>query len=136
MARSYSEEASILDRFARLLARRPHLVTFNGKSFDWPFLLDRASISRVPIGQPLGHCDLLHAARRRYGKVLPDCRLQTLERTVCGRRRGGDIPGAEIPAAYHAYVASGDAHEMREILQHNFLDLATLADVFARLVRD
>ena len=70
--------------------------------------------------------DLLHHSRRRWGRGLPDCKLQTLERHVCGRARTGDIPGRDIPETYHEYVRTGDAWPVRNILHHNALDLITL----------
>jgi uncharacterized protein YprB with RNaseH-like and TPR domain len=133
LARSYAEEAVILRRLAELVQVRGHLVTYNGKSFDWPFVTGRAAVSLAPMPAPRLHCDLLHAARRRYRGVLPDCKLQTLERYVCGRRRTGDIPGAEIPGAYHAFVRDGDARLMRDVVHHNLLDLVTMADILAAL---
>ena len=62
-----------------------------------------------------------------------DDKLQTLEHRVCGRRRSGDIPGAEIPAAYHAFVRTGNAAEMSLIIKHNRLDLLTLAELLTKL---
>ncbi len=41
----------------------------------------------------------------------------------------GDIPGEEIPAAYHHFVRTGDARDMLTVLHHNALDLLTLADI-------
>ncbi|MFW6171353.1 MAG: ribonuclease H-like domain-containing protein, partial [Planctomycetota bacterium] len=78
-----------------------------------------------PRPEPI-HCDLLHHARRRWKDKLPDCKLQTLERYVCRRRRTADIPGREIPSAYHDFVRSGDAWLIRAVLHHNALDLVTL----------
>ena len=134
LARTYAEEAAILARFARLLDRYSHLVTFNGKSFDWPFLADRAAICRVALPPAGGHSDLLHAARRRFKRILPDCKLQTLEHHVCGRRRFGDIPGAEIPGAYHEFVRHGDARRLRDIIRHNYLDLTAMAEILGTLL--
>jgi uncharacterized protein YprB with RNaseH-like and TPR domain len=57
---------------------------------------------------------------------LPNFRLQTLERYICGRQRNGDIPGHEIPAAYHDYVRGGNLAAVEAILHHNALDLVTL----------
>ena len=136
LARSYEEEVGILRYFSRLARQRPFLVTFNGKAFDWPFLSDRATVHHVGLPDPAGHCDLLYAARRRFRAELPDCKLQTLERFVCGRRRMDDIAGSAIPAAYHAFVRTGDARQVHDIVQHNFLDLVTMADVLARLVSE
>ncbi len=81
----------------------------------------------------LFHIDLLHHSRRRWKKGLPNCKLQTLERFICGRRRTDDIPGSEIPAAYHDYVRSKDALQMRSILHHNALDLITLVQLVLRI---
>ena len=79
------------------------------------------------------HLDMLHLARRRWKKELPDCKLQTLEQRICGRFRVGDIPGSLIPAAYKDYVRTGVEREMDEILLHNAVDLVTLLDLSMRL---
>ena len=95
------------------------LVTFNGKSFDWPMVLDRSVRHRLAGKRPaaeLLHVDLLHHARRRWRRQLPDCRLQTLEQLVCRRRRSDDIPGQRIPAAYAEFVRTGFEREMDAIL--------------------
>ncbi len=134
LARNYDEEAGILARFGQLVSDRPHLVTFNGKSFDWPFVSARAAIARIEFAGLAGHCDLLHVGRRRFGDVLPDCKLQTIERYISGRQRVGDIPGRDIPAAYHGFVDSGNAFDLRDIVRHNFLDLVTLTEMIPALV--
>jgi hypothetical protein len=60
------------------------------------------------------------------------CRLQTLERTLCGFEREGDVPGFEIPDRYFRYVRTGDARPLAGVLEHNRLDLLSLALVTAR----
>ena len=45
--REYSEECSLLAALAERLAERPVLVTFNGKSFDWPLLETRYRMTRT-----------------------------------------------------------------------------------------
>ena len=78
------------------------------------------------------HFDLLHESRRVWKDVLPDCRLQTLERHVCGRFRQADIPSSEVPEAYHEFVRTENAWQIVEVLNHNLLDLVTLADLMTR----
>lgn len=133
LARDYSEESAIVARFADGFARRRLLVTFNGKSFDMPFLRMRAASTRVELPEEPPHFDLLHVCRRVWKDSLPNCKLQTLETHICRRPRYGDIPGEQIPEAYHAFVRTGDARRMVRILHHNMLDLVTMADLMVRL---
>ena len=134
LARDYSEEAAVIAFFAEVCRGKRLLVSFNGKSFDLPYVQVRAATHRVPLeNQPATHFDLLHECRRIWKDALPDCKLQTLETWVCKRPRHEDIPSAEIPEAYHQYVRTRDARDLVEILKHNMLDLVTLADLMTRL---
>jgi uncharacterized protein YprB with RNaseH-like and TPR domain len=136
LARDYSEEAAVLASLWQRIHADGVVVTFNGKSFDWPMVVDRSRRHLLFRGTrppaPV-HLDLLHAARRRWKKQLPDCKLQTLERHICGRTRTGDIPGSQIPAAYQQFVRTGFEREMDAILLHNAIDLVTLLDLAMRL---
>ena len=133
LARDYSEEAGILSAFAERLGNARMVVTFNGKSFDVPYLNNRAVATGVKLPKPQSHLDLLHESRRHYGRTVPNHKLQTLERIVCGRCREDDIPGAEIPAAYHEFVRTGNARKIGMILQHNLHDLLTMADLMHKM---
>jgi uncharacterized protein YprB with RNaseH-like and TPR domain len=158
LARDYTEERGILHQLWQTLADYDVLVTFNGKSFDWPFMLDRSVAHRVarfggpdhagrrtqlysadgPLRVPATHCDLLHMARRFWKRKhdLPNCRLQTLERFLCGSRRHGDIPGYLVGELYHRYVRSRDARHVERVLHHNTVDLLTLARLSLLMVRE
>jgi len=137
LARNYAEEPAMLYTLWQILQRRGLLLSFNGKSFDWPMVEDRSTLHRLDAAGHTRrldhHIDLLHHARRRYRRELPNCKLQTLEWYLCGRRRSDDIPGSEIPDAYHRYVRTGEPGEMRTILHHNALDLITLLQLSLRL---
>jgi hypothetical protein len=135
LARDYSEEAAILRAFAERLAGAQVLVTFNGKSFDMTLLRQRCAFHGVEVTPRLAfHLDLLHESRRRWRGSVPNCRLQTLEQHLCGRRRVGDIPGALIAEAYHTFVRSGDAKTIADILHHNLLDLLTMGELVCHLL--
>jgi uncharacterized protein YprB with RNaseH-like and TPR domain len=132
-ARDYREERALLSIWSELLNGATMIVSFNGKSFDVPVLRDRLGLHGIAAPDEPTHLDLLHHARRRWRDVLPDCRLQTLEWRICGRRRSGDIPGEEIPGVYHRFVRTGDATDILTVFHHNALDLLTLADIAVAL---
>jgi uncharacterized protein YprB with RNaseH-like and TPR domain len=136
LARDYSEESAMLATLWQRLDGVSTIVTFNGKSFDWPMVMDRTRRHLLGCGRtaaPARHVDLLHLARRRWKAHLPDCRLATLERHICGRVRTGDLPGHQIPAAYQQFVQTGFEREMDAILLHNAIDLVTMLDLAMRL---
>ena len=129
LARDYSEEAALLTCFSEGLEPTEVVVSFNGKAYDLPYIRDRCLFHGVPFRLRQHHLDLIHESRRRWRGRLPNCRLQTLERYICRRMRSGDIPGAEIPDAYHRFVQTGNAAQLRDILHHNALDLVTMAEI-------
>lgn len=134
-ARDYSEERAVTSLFMDAACGKRVLVSFNGKSFDLPYVRARAAANAVACAVPPVHFDLLHECRRVWRNVLPNCKLQTLESAICGRTRTSDIPGSEIPEAYHAFVRTQNAAQISQILKHNLLDLVTLADLMVRLPR-
>jgi len=61
--REYSEERSLLFALRERVAEHPVVVTFNGKSFDWPLLETRYRMSRkISSPTPRAHLDFLHPA--------------------------------------------------------------------------
>ena len=132
LARNYAEEAAVIMHYLDACEDKKVLVSFNGKSFDVPYVRTRAAAHGLPHPAVRAHFDLLHESRRVWKAELPDCKLQTLERHICGRVRHGDIPGSQIPDAYHAYVRTDDARDIVVVLKHNLLDLITLADLMTR----
>lgn len=138
-------ERALLSELAEWSSRAQTLVSFNGRSFDVPVIETRYLLHRLPC--PLGdlpHCDILPAARRLWrdrpaiaGPPLDEesCRLSVLERHLGGCHRVGDVPGADIPSRYFRFLRDGDARPLAAVLEHNRLDLISLALVTARILR-
>jgi uncharacterized protein YprB with RNaseH-like and TPR domain len=127
LAQDYAGETAVLEAAAPLLAAEC-LVTYNGRSFDWPFLADRRRLHRLaPLPAPTRHLDLLLTARRLYRGILPSCGLDNVEREVLGLERRGEIPGSLIPELYHRAVAEGNLNLLVPVLHHNLVDLVSLA---------
>jgi uncharacterized protein YprB with RNaseH-like and TPR domain len=133
LARDYAEEEAIVRMIARLAATRDTWVTFNGKSFDEPFLRDRAARHHIPFRPLADHVDVLHLARRQWRSELPNCRLQTLEQHRLGWQRVGDVPGADIPDLFHHFIRTKNAAPLRPVLEHNQLDLISSTDLLLQL---
>jgi tetratricopeptide (TPR) repeat protein len=131
--REYSEERSLLAALAEHLAERPVLVTFNGKSFDWPLLETRYRMTRtIPPPEPRAHLDFLHPARNLWRLRLGSVRLSQLERHVLGWDRGADVASELIPSIYLDFVRGGHAEPLVPVFQHNQMDLRGLAGLSSR----
>lgn len=136
LARDFPEEPALLALLNEWWRDFACVVTFNGNSFDLPFLRHRMRLHGVRPSPPPERLDLLHTSRRRWKGDLPNCRLQTLERAILGRARHDDLPSAEVPRVFAEYAVSGDARLVVPILQHNALDLVSLAELLLRQVED
>jgi uncharacterized protein YprB with RNaseH-like and TPR domain len=139
---SYAAERALLAAVAEFFEGADLIVTYNGKTFDVPVMETRWSFHRMSMpldGVP--HFDMLHPARRLWSARADKrgeeggCRLSTLERVLFDVRRAGDVPGFEIPARYFRFLRSGDPRPLEPVLEHNRLDLVSLAAVTARAVR-
>jgi uncharacterized protein len=141
---SYSAERALLAALADFFGDADLVVTYNGKTFDLPVMETRWLFHRMdPPLDGVPHFDALHAARRLWKArgepdISPDpggCRLATLERMLFDVRRVGDVAGFEIPSRYFRFLRSGDPRPLEPILEHNRLDLVSLAAVTARAAR-
>jgi uncharacterized protein YprB with RNaseH-like and TPR domain len=138
---SYSAERALLTAVAEFFDDADLIVSYNGKTFDLPVMETRWLFHRMEMPlEGVPHFDALHTARRLWKPRVVDpleggCRLSTLERTLFDVRRVGDVPGFEIPARFFHFMRSGDPRPLEPVLEHNRLDLVSLAAVTARAVR-
>jgi uncharacterized protein len=135
LMREYSEERALLCALRERIAERPILVTFNGKSFDWPLLETRYRMSRKVSAPTLrAHLDFLHPARSLWRLRLGSVRLSELERHVLGWDRGADLLSGQIPQIYFDYLRGGPPERLVPVLNHNQLDLRGLATLSSRIL--
>ncbi len=120
------EERSMLEWLRVNLTRAQAIVTFNGKSFDWPLLKSRFVMNRLPAPPELVHVDLLHLARRVYRWHLKEHRLSSLEVGVLKIERSHDIDGAMIPQAWFDYLRTGRLAELARAIDHNRQDVVSM----------
>jgi uncharacterized protein len=111
------------------------LVTYNGKSFDWPQVKTRHTLVRehVPKLPAFGHFDLFHAARRLWKHKLDRLKLAVVEKEVLGVERVDDIPGYLAPIIYFDFIESKQPDGMLGILKHNEIDILSLVTLYTHL---
>ena len=137
--RDFTEEYSILFELSARVAERPVLVTFNGKSFDWPLLENRFAMTRtITVPSLAAHLDMLHPARALWKLRLGSVRLVQLERGVLDLRQLGwhrdvDVASALIPQFYFDYLRGGPREPLAAVVKHNQLDLRGLAALFGKI---
>ncbi len=133
--REHSEEHSLLVALAERMAERRVLVTFNGKSFDWPLLETRYRMTRaIKPPAPRAHLDFLHPARNLWRLRLGSVRLAELEKHVLGWNRGADVMSELIPQIYFNYLRGGPPEPLVPIFHHNQMDLRGLAGLARRVL--
>lgn len=141
---SHAAERALLAAVAEFFEGADLIVTYNGKTFDVPVMETRWMFHRLRMPlEEVPHFDMLHPARRLWrsragaGGDLEEsgCRLSTLEHTLFDVRRVGDVPGMEIPGRFFSFLRSGDPRPLEPVLEHNRLDLVSLAAVMARAMQ-
>jgi uncharacterized protein YprB with RNaseH-like and TPR domain len=133
-ARDFTEERAALTHLADIVGDRRFLVSFNGKTFDIGLLSTRYIMNRLqdPFTQ-MPHLDLLYPARRLIAHRLENCRLVTLEEQILGLVRQDDVPGSDIPQRYFDWLRGGDARLLKDVFEHNRLDIISLAALMGHL---
>lgn len=140
LIRHPGEERAMLEYLLTHLKDKEHLVTFNGRTFDWPVLVNRYILNgwRANGAEP-GHLDFLHPSRALWRKTLASCRLAIVEEARLGYVRGEDVPGSMAPTLYVQYLNDGNPKHLHGVYTHNEKDVLTLAALavhFAQLLED
>lgn len=135
LARDVNEEAAAIEHFCGLLEDRP-LLSYNGRSFDVPYINQRRWF--YDLGTEINniHFDMLHFTRRALKGYVPDARLKTVEKYLFGHERYDDVPGALVPEFYEDYIKTGNPGPLVPIVEHNRQDIITLARLFSKLCED
>ena len=112
------------------------IVSFNGKAFDLPLLVNRFLIQR--LGSEFfsyRHLDVLFTLRRFFRLKLPDCTLKTAEMNLLSFERLNDIPSEQIPQTYFNYLQTGETSEIYQVMVHNLWDIVSTMGVLVELNR-
>ncbi|MFP3917393.1 ribonuclease H-like domain-containing protein [Lysinibacillus telephonicus] len=126
-----SNEAALLFE-SKFWQHSKTVVSYNGKSFDWPQLETRWTLNQqfLPKLRVQKQIDLLHSSKRIWKNNLERMKLTQVEEEKLGFKRKGDIPGFLAPIIYADAVKSGDATNLMKVLYHNEWDLLSLVTLY------
>lgn len=127
LVRNMEEELPALLATRNHLAAGKVLVTYNGRSFDVPYLVERYAMYGEDCGVCNPHYDLLHPSRRRWRDTFPDCRLSTLEQRLFSVHRQQDVPSMMVPEFYETFLTTQNPGPLVPVVEHNCQDLVSLA---------
>ncbi|WP_084783622.1 ribonuclease H-like domain-containing protein [Paenibacillus sp. FJAT-26967] len=128
LIRHPAEERAMLAYLGELMERFTHIVSYNGRTFDWPILQNRYVMNRMRLNfDKWLHLDLLHPSRSLWKHAMPSCRLGKVEEAQLGYAREEDVSGALAPELYFLYLAEGKTDVLRGVFVHNERDIVSLA---------
>ena len=125
-----NEEESLLKEFKKSMGKFKTWCTFNGTSFDEPFIIKKMNKYNLDFRMPSHHIDLFKIIRPFYKKMgMKGCSLKSVEQFI-GIKRQDEISGARSVELYNEYLLKHD-DKLREILMlHNYEDVANLPKIF------
>ena len=119
-----TEEYDLLISFIQFIDEFEYIITYNGTSFDIPFLKKRLEFYNIDFDfGKFTHMDLLKLVRKNKEILkLSNCKLTTVEQSL-GIFRADTITGKESVKLYNDYVYSKDPTKRTLILKHNYDDI-------------
>jgi hypothetical protein len=149
-ARDLNEEMALLEHMRKEIF--PHFscfITYNGKSFDIPFIVNRflyffeenPLISNEgdfvsQISSNFHHIDLLHNCRRKFKSNLRQFSLINVEKIILNIERKYDLPGYLIGEVYRLYQADKKKYVglIKLLIEHNFFDIYSMPLIYEKLL--
>ncbi len=104
------------------------VVTYNGKSFDYPLMETRYILNRKKF--PLlvyDHLDYLFPARIIWRNTYESRKLGYLGDVLLNISREDDVDGSLIPRLYFEYLRTGNFSMIEKVVEHNALDIVGLS---------
>lgn len=133
LSRDTREENAVLDAFLSDIDEDSVFVTFNGQTFDIPYIINRMKYFNIKRKMDYPHFDMLHYSRRQWSAELTNCKLTTLEKHLFNIVREDDVPSGLVPDFYKTYANTENIGPLIPIIEHNEQDIITLAMIFSRL---
>ncbi len=121
------QEKELLKQFIKDFSNFKLMITYNGLSFDYPFLQARAKTHQLPLHlNNLKHIDLYkHIQGNKKSLPIENFQLKTVEKLL-GIHRKDQISGGDSVTIYNRYLQNKDLRLRDQILLHNYEDILYL----------
>jgi len=133
LLREKVEEAAVLEGYLSHIDDDSTLFTYNGASFDIPFIRNRCNYYQIDCEAKPFHYDLMYYARNLWKESLPNCKLTTIEKHIFKINRIDDVPGSHIPEYYDTYLKENNIGPLIPIIEHNRQDIFSLAKFLMKM---
>lgn len=135
------DEQELLERYCGFLSEFDVIITYNGDTYDLPFLKKRMKKHKLDSSglDRLYSMDMYRVIKKhsQLGRLLPDLKQKTVERYMgLSDTRSDLIDGkmtAELYEDYHAANALRSEEILGKILLHNRDDVVQLSDIMGVL---
>ena len=131
-AENPTDEPFILTHFAKLLHTLDikRIITFNGNSFDLPFLRERGKLHAISLDfDCFALFDIYKEVLRRKNTLqLPNYRQKTIEQFL-GICREDKFSGGELIKIYESYVKCPNEASLHLLKLHNYEDVLGMIDL-------
>ena len=130
-ANTEDDEKELLLSFINDIKNYQNHITFNGLTFDIPFLNTRLKKHNIDFSLSKNNdIDILKTIRPFKDKLsLSDCKLKTIEKYL-GIYRADTISGKESVSLYKNYTVNQNIDLKEKILLHNYEDIYYLGVIF------
>jgi len=151
-ARGLEEEIALCEQLrTQILPRFKCFITYNGKSFDIPYLANRFlyyfdenpmiyddDIPYKDFNNRFGHIDLYHNCRRKYKGEFSNYTLTTIEQELLNWKRKNELPSNLVGVCYNKYLKDQKKYIglIKECIDHNYYDILSLPLIFDKLLED
>ncbi len=110
-----------------LIKFKKYIITYNGNSFDIPFLTEKAEQNNIDLDfSSLIKIDLYNHMKRLKNKInTVDLKLKTVEKFFC-LERNDTLGGKDVLTLYEAYQLEPRKEFSYLILKHNYEDVYNL----------
>jgi uncharacterized protein YprB with RNaseH-like and TPR domain len=151
-ARDLEEEIAIYEHLkTEILPFYKCFVTYNGKSFDIPYIANRfmyffdenpmISEEEEPYGRynsKFHHIDLYHNCRRKYKGYFESYTLTDMENKLLNLSRENELPSGLVGLCYKKYLEAPLRYVglVKEIIDHNYWDIYSMPLILQKLLEE